>query len=244
MASPRRSSTRCRPSPAPRASRRSPISRDPDGPLVAEVVKTTSDPYVGRISLVRVFSGTLRPDSRRARLRPRDVRPRARGPRRRREDRRTLEPVRARTSERSGQAIAGDIVAVAKLSRAETGDTLSDKDDPRLVEPWLMPDPLLPGRHRGPQQGRRRQAVPGPRPVGRRGPDDAPGEQPRDASARPLVHGRGARRRPPRPAEDPLRHRRGLGVAAGVAARDLRGPGYWARSPRQAVRGPRAVRGV
>jgi elongation factor G len=40
-----------------------PLKCEPGGRLCAEVVKTTTDPYVGRISLVRVFSGTLQPDS-------------------------------------------------------------------------------------------------------------------------------------------------------------------------------------
>src|SRR5205814_4277850 len=39
---------------------------------------------------------------------------------------------------------AGDICAVAKLSTAETGDTLSDKEQPLLMESWSLPEPLLP----------------------------------------------------------------------------------------------------
>ena len=39
---------------------------------------------------------------------------------------------------------AGSVCAVAKLSTAETGDTLSSKEQPLLMEPWSMPEPLLP----------------------------------------------------------------------------------------------------
>jgi elongation factor G len=40
--------------------------------------------------------------------------------------------------------VAGDVCAVAKLTKAETGDTISDKSKPLVMEPWSMPEPLLP----------------------------------------------------------------------------------------------------
>ncbi|MGZ4470279.1 MAG: elongation factor G-like protein EF-G2 [Nocardioidaceae bacterium] len=120
-----------------------PLACDPSGPLVAEVVKTTTDPYVGRISLVRVFSGTLRPDST-VHVSGHFLADRGH------EDHDLDEKVGAITSplgkhqRTASQAVAGDLCAVAKLTRAETGDTLSDKDNPLLMEPWVMPEPLLP----------------------------------------------------------------------------------------------------
>jgi elongation factor G len=41
-------------------------------------------------------------------------------------------------------SVAGDICALTKLGPAETGDTVSAKDMPLLIQPWEMPDPLLP----------------------------------------------------------------------------------------------------
>jgi len=119
------------------------LKTDPDGPLLAEVVKTTSDPYVGRVSLVRVFSGTLRPD---AVVHVSGHGRAASGHADHDED----ERVGAITSPLGKQqrpvasCPAGDICAVAKLATAETGDTLSDKDKPLLMESWSMPEPLLP----------------------------------------------------------------------------------------------------
>jgi elongation factor G len=119
------------------------LTSDTDGPLLAEVVKTTSDPYVGRISLVRVFSGTLRPD---AVVHVSGHGREASGHADHDED----ERVGAITSPLGKQqrpmasCPAGDICAVAKLATAETGDTLSDKEQPLLMEPWAMPEPLLP----------------------------------------------------------------------------------------------------
>ncbi|HEX5968179.1 MAG TPA: elongation factor G-like protein EF-G2 [Intrasporangium sp.] len=124
------------------------VTCDPNGPLVAEVVRTTTDPYVGRLSLTRVFSGTLRVD---------DtvhvsghlgdfVGHEVAGHPSHDDDERVgplaspfLDSHRPR-----GTAIAGDLVLVSKLTRAETSDTLSSADRPAVVAPWLLPEPQLP----------------------------------------------------------------------------------------------------
>ena len=122
---------------------REPLSADENGPLAAQVVKTTIDPYVGRVSLVRVFSGTLRPETTvhiaghgmAARGRPdHDADERLAH---------LYSPLGANQRE-VPYCVAGDICTITKSTAAETGDTLSAKDDPLLVEPWEMPEPLLP----------------------------------------------------------------------------------------------------
>jgi elongation factor G len=125
------------------------IEGDPKGVLVAEVVKTASDPYVGRVSLVRVFSGTLTADD------PVHVSGHftsfftdsaASGHADHDED----EKIGSLAYPFGGQhlparaVVAGDLCAIGRLSRAETGDTLSSIDEPRVLRPWSMPEPLLP----------------------------------------------------------------------------------------------------
>ena len=124
-------------SPAP------PMSCDPDGPLVAEVVKTTTDPYVGRVSLVRVFSGTLRPDM--------AIHVSGHGMADRGHPDHDVDERIGAVSSPLGATLrtvaacpAGDICAVARVGSAETGDTLSSPEDPRLVPPWDLPTPQLP----------------------------------------------------------------------------------------------------
>ncbi|MGH3412923.1 MAG: elongation factor G-like protein EF-G2 [Marmoricola sp.] len=123
------------------------VSCDPDGPLVAEVVKTSSDPYLGRVSLVRVFSGTLDPDV------PLHVSGHFSeffGEGSGHEDHDEDERIGALGHPFGAQQVparrvlAGDVATIGRLSRAETGDTLSGTDKPLVLRPWSMPEPLLP----------------------------------------------------------------------------------------------------
>nr|MDQ3825573.1 elongation factor G-like protein EF-G2 [Actinomycetota bacterium] len=115
-----------------------PVTR-PDG----SPVRTTVDPYQGRVSLVRVFSGTLYPD------RPVHVSGHGLADRGH-DDHDVDERVSHIYSPLGGtlnevpHCVAGDLCAVTKVVSAETGDTLSAPSDPLLVAPWTMPEPLLP----------------------------------------------------------------------------------------------------
>ncbi|MDG3013078.1 elongation factor G-like protein EF-G2 [Speluncibacter jeojiensis] len=121
--------------------RRGPASGDPDSPLAAQVVRIASDPYVGRISLVRVFAGTLRPD----------MHVHVSGPGRSTAttDTESDERITTLTSPFGKQqrpvreALAGDLVCVPRLSGARIGDTLGDGEHDAL-ESWPVPEPLLP----------------------------------------------------------------------------------------------------
>ncbi len=104
---------------------------DPSGPLTALVFKTISDPYVGRVSLVRVVSGRLRPDSA------------VHNATRNAEERvGQLFTLRGKEHENVPEIPAGDIGALAKLAHTSTGDTLTVKGDEARFPPIELPEPL------------------------------------------------------------------------------------------------------
>ncbi|MDD2309997.1 MAG: elongation factor G [Desulfuromonadaceae bacterium] len=110
------------------------IERAPDEkePFSALVFKTTSDPYTGKITIFRIYSGVLNSDS-------------------------TILNSTKGIEERIGQiyelegkkqhpikqAVAGDIVAVAKLKETITGDTLCDPAKPIVFEPAKQLLPVI-----------------------------------------------------------------------------------------------------
>ena len=109
------------------SSQASEIRCDPSGPPIATVFKTIADPYVGKISLLRLASGTLRPDAVLVNSRTHSE-----------ERLHVLQLLRGKEAVSISEAQAGDIVAVPKLSGTSTGDTLGLKGNtafPRLPEP-------------------------------------------------------------------------------------------------------------
>ncbi|HTY21561.1 MAG TPA: elongation factor G, partial [Desulfomonilaceae bacterium] len=110
------------------------ITRKPalDEPFCAYVFKTLADPYAGRLTLFRIFSGKLSPDSNFLNA-SRDVKERFG----------QLLTIQGRHQKSLDSAQAGDIVAVAKLKETLTGDTLCDEKAPLIIEPPALPQAVI-----------------------------------------------------------------------------------------------------
>lgn len=101
-------------------------------PFSALVFKTASDPYTGKITIFRVYSGTLNSDST------------VYNPVREVEERiGQIYELEGKKQKPIKQAVAGDIVAVAKLKETLTGDTLCAKDKPIMYEPVKPLQPVI-----------------------------------------------------------------------------------------------------
>jgi len=105
---------------------------DASGEPLAYVFKTIADPYVGQVSIFKVLSGTVRPDSHLLNTRNgTDERLHA------------LFTLRGREHLDLSEVTAGDLAAVAKLSATATGDTLAPKGLPVRVPAPALPEPVL-----------------------------------------------------------------------------------------------------
>jgi elongation factor G len=101
-------------------------------PLSAFVFKTVADPYVGKLSYFRVFSGTFKANSTVLNV----------GHAKKERVGHVLF-VKGKTTEDAHEIGAGDIGAIAKLVDTVTGDTLCDESKPILFQPITFPEPVI-----------------------------------------------------------------------------------------------------
>jgi elongation factor G len=103
---------------------------DPDGPFAAYVFKTFIDPYAGRLSVLRVVSGRCRSDE--ALTNPRTGSQERLG---------SISHLVGKDREPVDEAVAGDVIAVAKLRDTATFDTLCKPEKVVSFEPVELPEP-------------------------------------------------------------------------------------------------------
>ncbi|UCG09790.1 MAG: elongation factor G [Dehalococcoidia bacterium] len=101
-------------------------------PLAALVFKTSADPYVGKLTYLRVYNGAVDSNSQVWNATRNEA-----------ERIGQLLLVRGKTQEPVSQLKAGDIGAVAKLGVTGTGDTLSTRDKPQKIAPVVFPEPIF-----------------------------------------------------------------------------------------------------
>ncbi|HYL41522.1 MAG TPA: elongation factor G, partial [Candidatus Binatus sp.] len=108
------------------------IAPDSNGPLLVRVFKTAADPFVGRLTYLRVVSGTLHSQG-----------PAWNANHDTEERIGQLLLLHGKDQEPTGELKAGELGAVAKLTVTVTGDALSTKDRPLTLPPLAFPLPTL-----------------------------------------------------------------------------------------------------
>ncbi|MDP6685425.1 MAG: elongation factor G, partial [Candidatus Omnitrophota bacterium] len=103
-----------------------------DAPFVANVFKSISDPYVGQLTVFRIFSGSLKADTDFYNV-TKQVKERF-GP---------LLSIFGKGQHPVTEAIAGDIIAVAKLKNTATGDSLGTQKEQVLFSQIVFPEPAM-----------------------------------------------------------------------------------------------------
>ena len=107
------------------------LTVDSAGPLAAQVFKTSADPFVGKLSYFKVFSGTLKSDSQVWNASRKEG-----------ERTGTVYTIRGKDQEAVEELAAGDIGALAKLNSVLTGDTLSERANPITLPALEFPPPV------------------------------------------------------------------------------------------------------
>lgn len=108
------------------------IKPDPAAPLAAMVFKTIADPFVGKISLFRVYSGTMKADS--TVFNSTTEKPEKLG---------QIFVMRGKKQIPADKIIAGDIGGVAKLAGTNTNDTLCDQANKVILDKIEFPEPAI-----------------------------------------------------------------------------------------------------
>ncbi len=107
------------------------LTCDSDGPLAALVFKTAADPFVGRLSYFRVYSGTLGSDSQCWNANKSEA-----------ERVGQVFVVNGKSQDSLDSLAAGDIGALSRLNSVVTGDTISSREKPVVIEGLNFPIPV------------------------------------------------------------------------------------------------------
>jgi elongation factor G len=108
------------------------LERKKDGPFAAQAFKTISDPYVGQLTVLRVYSGNLKADTGFYNVSTGN-----------KERFGHLYKLNGKEQEQITEAHEGEIVAVAKLKDTSTSDSLCDEKHPVKFKPIAFPEPVI-----------------------------------------------------------------------------------------------------